>query len=137
MFSKVNLAWSVPHGVNFPFRTTTNTCCLPAMFVPSWHDCPFARMYFSQKCSVCALLGGATDSSVCTSPLLAKHKLEFLPPLRHELVVFVCAPLPLLAKHELKFLLPSWHAAQTRCICLRPKSHLWPNMCLDLRSLQQ
>jgi hypothetical protein len=68
LFAEVHLTWSVTHGVDLPFCTTTINCCLLAMSAPSWHDRPFVSMHFSQTCSICALLGGATVSCVCASP---------------------------------------------------------------------
>jgi len=50
LFAKTQLAWSVLHGVDSPFRTTAINfkCSSPAMFAPSWHDCLSARFKFSR-----------------------------------------------------------------------------------------
>ncbi len=45
LFAKIQLAWSVLHGVDSPFRTTAFNlrCSSPAMSAPSWHDRLSAR----------------------------------------------------------------------------------------------
>ena len=45
LFAKIQLAWSVLHGVDSPFRTTAINfkCSSPAMSAPSWHDRLSAR----------------------------------------------------------------------------------------------
>ncbi len=110
LFAEVHLAWSVPHGIDLPFCMTAITCCLPAMSAPSWHDRSFACMYFSQTCSVCALLGGTTDSGVRASR-------PYWPNMRAQV--------------------SAASLAQTHCICLHPNSPLWPNTCSDLWSFWQ
>ena len=121
------MAWSVPHGVDSPFRTTTINCCMPAMSAPSWHDrpscvlqpnllclCPPRRRdRFRCSCfppyrpnmslSSCCLSGTNSSYSFvphfpCWPSMSSSSCYCCLSGMRHRLIVFVWAPIPIVGQ---------------------------------------
>ncbi len=112
------------HPFAWPLLTVACRQCL--------HPCVMTthlRTFNLAKCALFVLYHEwQTPVFVLLHPYLAKHELEFLLPLQHILVKFICAPLPLWPNMCLWIYGASLACESLDFVCA--PLFLWPNTCL-------